>query len=145
MDPMVSKLTCMLTQDGKKSKAESIVQYAFISIREEFNLNPINVFLKALDNVKPLFELRNIRKSGKSQPIPALIKQDRQQGIALRWIVEATRAEKKSTKNRLKPFHVLLAKQLYEASIRKGEAFQKKQNVHKIGEANRAFAHSRWW
>ncbi len=142
---LVQKLTSMLTQDGKKSKAERLVLDAFILIRQEYNINPLNVFLKALDNVKPLFELRNIRKSGKSQPIPALIKQDRQEGIALRWIVSATRADKKSSKNRNKPFHSLLAKQLLEASMKKGEAFQKKQSIHKIGEANRALAHSRWW
>jgi len=149
----VDKFTCMLTRSGKKSKAERIIQEAFRYLRlaethskdKYSSISPYSIFIQALENVKPLFELRKVRVSGAIHQIPALIKQSRQEGIALRWIVQATRAEKKTQKSRHKPFSELLAKQLLDASCKKGEAFLKKQTVHKIGESNRAFARSRWW
>jgi len=144
---LLNKCICMLTRDGKKSIAERIVQKSFYIIREKAKKNPTVVFAKAVHNVQPLFELRNVRISGKPHAIPALIPLLRQQSIALRWIIQSARNFQHTNKNKSPKisFSFILAKHILDASKKRGEAFQKKINLHKTGELNRAFLHKRWW
>jgi len=141
----LDKMVCILTRDGKKAKAERIILQTLTILRRDTYKDPKFIFAKALENVEPLFELKNVRISGKTHLVPALITKERQQGIALRWIVETARKEKKTYKENKIPFSRILANQISDASKKRGQAFYKKINLHKTAEANRAFAHKRWW
>jgi len=138
------KFACVLTKDGKKAKAERIVQRKLALLHTD-QATAAHMFIQAVDNVKPLFELKRVRVSGMTHQIPALISPARQTSIALRWIVQSVRADKKLPKTRTKSFESVLARHLQDAVQMRGAAVLKKQGVHKIAEANRAFAHYRWW
>jgi small subunit ribosomal protein S7 len=138
------KVTCVLTQNGHKAKAERILRDT-LALLHTTNATAHEIMSQAIDNVTPLFELKRIRVSGMTHQIPALVSAHRQTSMAIRWLVQATRADKRSSKGRKVPFAHLLARQLLDASQMRGNAYLKKQGVHKIAEANRAFAHYRWW
>jgi small subunit ribosomal protein S7 len=138
------KVTCVLTQNGHKAKAERILRDSLALLHTD-TVTAHHILADAIDNVTPLFELKRVRVSGMTHQIPALVSVQRQTSMAIRWLVQATRAEKRSTKGRKTPFANLFARQLLDASHMRGSAFLKKQGVHKIAEANRAFAHYRWW
>ena len=137
----IVKFTNLLTKDGKKTKAARIVHKVFSTLNNHHN--GFVVFTQALENIKPSFELKKFRIAGTTQQVPALVETNRQESIALRWLIQSARNVKKRQKKR--SFDSILAHHIVEAFFRQGDAFAKRQEIHKLAEANRAFAHYRWW
>ncbi len=137
-DKLVAKFTNAVMRDGKKSVAERIVFGAFDIIEERYRQQPLEVFRKALDNVKPRVEVKSRRVGGATYQVPVEVRADRRMSLAMRWIVRAARSrgEKAMTER--------LAAELVEASQGRGHAVKKREDVHKMAEANKAFAHYRW-
>jgi small subunit ribosomal protein S7 len=137
-DKVVARLINKLTVDGKKSKAEGILYGAFGVIEEKTKTEPMKVFKKALDNVKPMLEVKSRRVGGATYQVPVEVRPERKLSLALRWIVNYSRARgEKSMRDKL-------AAELIDASNNKGGAVKKREDVHKMAEANKAFAHYRW-
>ncbi|MPX69025.1 30S ribosomal protein S7, partial [Moraxella catarrhalis] len=124
--------------DGKKSIAEKIIYKAFNKIEEKSGEKGIEVFEKALERVRPLVEVRSRRVGGATYQVPVEVRASRQQSLSIRWILEATR------KRNERMMVDRLANELMDAASDKGAAFKKKEDVHKMAEANKAFAHYRW-
>lgn len=123
---------------GKKSVAESIVYDAFEIIRKKTDEDPYKVFAKALDNVRPLLEVKSRRVGGSTYQVPVEITPDKAEAIAMRWIIGYARARKGM------PMREKLAAELLDAYNNTGAAVKKKEDTHKMAEANRAYAHYRW-
>lgn len=137
-DKVVAKLINKLTSDGKKSKAESILYGALEVIEEKTKTEPMKVFKKALDNIKPVLEVKSRRVGGATYQVPVEVRPDRKLSLALRWLVNYSRDRgEKSMREKL-------AAELIDASNNKGGSVKKKEDVHKMAEANKAFAHYRW-
>ncbi|WP_456455598.1 30S ribosomal protein S7 [Thermovibrio sp.] len=137
-DKLVAKLINKVMKDGKKSKAEKIVYGAFEIIKEKLGEDPLKVFHKAVENVKPLMEVRPRRVGGATYQVPMEVNERRQIHLALKWIVDAARARsERGMVNRL-------ANELIDAYNERGGAFKKKEDTHRMAEANKAFAHYRW-
>ena len=135
---IVTKLINNVMLDGKKTVAQKIVYDAFKEIEEKMNLDPMTVFNQALENVKPVLEVKARRVGGGTYQVPIEVRPARRQAIALRWIVNATRnRNEKGTSTRL-------ASELMDAYNQSGGAFKKKEEVHRMAEANKAFASYRW-
>jgi len=139
------KIICIITKDGKKAIAEKILFNTFFYLRKKTKKNPCTTFLKAIQNVKPLFELRLQRVSRKIHKIPKLISTTRQESIALRWIVQTARQEKRTNRKKKIPFSRVLALHLMDASKKKGPAFQKKISIYKTAESNRSYISKKTW
>lgn len=136
---LVSKLINAVMRKGKKSTAEAIVYGAFDILKERVkDVEPIDVFAKALDNVKPEIEVRSKRVGGATYQVPVPVGPKRQQALAFRWILEGARAGKG------KPMAQRLANELAAAYNKEGHAITARENVHKMAEANKAFAHFAW-
>lgn len=135
---VVTKFINKMMYDGKKSVAEKIIYAAFDKIEEKSGEKGIEVFTKALDRVKPLVEVRSRRVGGATYQVPVEVRAVRQQSLSIRWILEATRKRNERT------MVDRLANELMDAASDKGAAFKKKEDVHKMAEANKAFAHYRW-
>lgn len=135
---IVTKFINKMMYDGKKSVAEKIIYAAFAKIEEKSGEKGIEVFEKALDRVKPLVEVRSRRVGGATYQVPVEVRPVRQQSLCIRWIIEATRKRNERT------MVERLANELMDAASDKGAAFKKKEDVHKMAEANKAFAHYRW-
>ncbi len=137
-DKLVAKLINKVMKDGKKSKAEKIVYGAFEIIKEKLGEDPLKVFYKAVENVKPLMEVRPRRVGGATYQVPMEVNERRQMHLALKWIVDAARARsERGMVNKL-------ANELIDAYNERGGAFKKKEDTHRMAEANKAFAHYRW-
>ncbi|RKQ60368.1 SSU ribosomal protein S7P [Thermovibrio guaymasensis] len=137
-DKLVAKLINKVMKDGKKSKAEKIVYGAFDIIREKLGEDPLKVFHKAVENVKPLMEVRPRRVGGATYQVPMEVSERRQMHLALKWLVDAARARsERGMVNKL-------ANEIIDAYNERGGAFKKKEDTHKMAEANKAFAHYRW-
>ncbi|HHV42798.1 MAG TPA: 30S ribosomal protein S7 [Clostridiaceae bacterium] len=137
-DIRVSKLVNNVMLDGKKALAQRIVYGAFDQVAEKSGQEAIDVFNKALENVMPLLEVKARRVGGSNYQVPIEVRPERRQTLALRWIVNAARARSERTmKDRL-------AAELLDASNQSGAAFRRKEEMHRMAEANRAFAHYRW-
>ncbi len=137
-DKRVAKLVNNVMLDGKKQLAQRIVYDAFDLIEERSGQNPLEVFEKALDSVMPVLEVKARRVGGSNYQVPIEVRPDRRQTLALRWIVDAARKRNERTmKERL-------ANELLDAINGNGAAFKRKEEIHRIAEANRAFAHYRW-
>ena len=136
---MISRFINMLMLDGKKWNAESIV-YGSLDIvaQKTKKTDPLEVLNKAVDNVRPLLELKSRRVGGATYQIPVEVKGDRGVSLALRWIRNAARGRKG------KPMQQRLADEILEAFNGQGISVKKKEEVHKMAEANRAFSHYRW-
>ena len=137
-DIVVAKFMNNLMKDGKKSVAEKIVYGAFDIIHANENNDPIEVFNKAISEVGPVVEVKSRRVGGATYQVPIEVRPSRKQALAMRWIVEAAR--KRSEKS----MALRLAGELQDASQGKGAAIKKREDVHKMAEANKAFAHFRW-
>lgn len=137
-DKVVAKLINKLTSDGKKSKAESILYGALDVIEEKTKTEPMKVFKKALDNIKPVLEVKSRRVGGATYQVPVEVRPDRKLSLALRWLVNYSRERGE------KSMCEKLAAELIDASNNKGGSVKKKEDVHKMAEANKAFAHYRW-
>ncbi|TPI07456.1 30S ribosomal protein S7 [Helicobacter pylori] len=135
---VVTKFINKMMFDGKKSVAEKIIYKAFNKIEEKSGEKGIEVFGKALERVRPLVEVRSRRVGGATYQVPVEVRASRQQSLSIRWILEATR------KRNERMMVDRLANELMDAASDKGAAFKKKEDVHKMAEANKAFAHYRW-
>ena len=137
-DRLVAKFANVLMYGGKKSTAESILYGAFDVIEARYKEDAIEVFRKALDQVKPRVEVKSRRVGGATYQVPVEVRNDRRTSLAMRWLVSYSRArgEKSMTER--------LAAELVEASQGRGNAVKKREDTHKMAEANRAFAHYRW-
>ncbi|AYJ08887.1 30S ribosomal protein S7 [Helicobacter pylori] len=135
---VVTKFINKMMFDGKKSVAEKIIYKAFNKIEEKSGEKGIEVFEKALERVRPLVEVRSRRVGGATYQVPVEVRASRQQSLSIRWILEATR------KRNERMMVDRLANELMDAASDKGAAFKKKEDVHKMAEANKAFAHYRW-
>jgi len=137
-DKVVMRFVNKLIIQGKKSKAEGIFYGALNVIEEKTKSDPLKVFKKALDNVKPMLEVKSRRVGGATYQVPVEVRPDRKLSLALRWIVAyANGRSEKSMREKL-------AAELIDASNNKGAAVKKREDVHKMAEANKAFAHYRW-
>jgi small subunit ribosomal protein S7 len=124
--------------DGKKSVAESILYESFDVLEQKVNEEPLNVFRQAINNVKPLLELRPRRVGGTTYQVPLDVRSDRRNALAIRWIINSARDRGE------KSMHERLANELIEASRNEGASIKQKTDMHRMAEANRAFAHYRW-
>ena len=133
-----AKFINSLMLDGKKSKAETIFYEAFDVIAEKSGKDPLEVFLAAVENIKPGIEVRPRRVGGATYQVPMEVNSFRKQSLAIRWLLTAVRKrEGKSMKEKL-------AAEILEASEGRGGSMKRKEDTHKMAEANRAFAHYRW-
>ena len=137
-DIVVSKFMNSLMEDGKKSVAEGIVYGAFEIVQQKSKQDPINVFRTALDNIRPAVEVRSRRVGGATYQVPVEVRTDRQQALAIRWLIIAARERNEKTMTER------LSAELLDASNNRGNAVKKREDTHRMAEANRAFAHYRW-
>ena len=136
---LVAKFMNQLMVDGKKSIAEKIVYGAFDELEKSVQKeSPVDVFKKVLDQVAPVVEVRSRRIGGATYQVPVEVRAKRRTALAMRWLVEAARKRKE------KSMPARLAAELKEAMDGKGAAVKKKEDVHKMAESNKAFAHFRW-
>ena len=131
----VSKLINQIMKKGKKNTARKIVYGAFDIIKEKTKKEPLEVFEKALENTAPLLEIKPKRVGGATYQVPREVRGDRRIALAMRWIINAARTKKG------RPMKEKLSEELILASKNEGSAIKKKENVHRMAEANRAFAH----
>ena len=137
-DLVVSKFMNCLMLDGRKSVAETIVYGAFEAISQKAGGDPVKVFHEALDNVKPSIEVRSRRVGGATYQVPIDVRNDRRQALAIRWIIDATRARNENT------MVDRLGNELMDAANNRGNAVKKREDTHRMAEANKAFSHYRW-
>jgi small subunit ribosomal protein S7 len=137
-DKLVSKFTNTLMFDGEKAVAEGILYGAFDVISDRFKEDPLEVFRKALDNVKPKLEVKSRRVGGATYQVPVEVRPERRVALAMRWIVTYARERGEKT------MRERLAAEFVDASQGRGNAVKKKDDTHKMAEANKAFAHYRW-
>jgi len=135
---VVTRFVNNFMKAGKKSLAEHLFYQAMDIIQERHKENPMEVFQKALDNVKPYLEVKSRRVGGATYQVPVEVSPDRQIALAIRWIITFARQRKGM------PFSERLAAELMDAYRNQGAAIKKKQTTHKMAEANKAFAHYRW-
>ena len=137
-DRLVTKLVNDVMIDGKRSTAERIVYGAFDEIQRRTSEDPLKLFKKALDNVKPTLEVKSRRVGGATYQVPVEVRQDRRLALGLRWLINyaTARGEKSMTAK--------LAGEILDASNNRGAAVKKREDTHKMAEANKAFAHYRW-
>lgn len=132
---VVAKFINLIMQKGKKTIAQKIIYNAFDIIKEKTKKDPISIFDLAIKNVSPVLEVKSRRIGGANYQIPVEVRGDRRMTLAMRWIINAARTRKG------KPMREKIAQELTDASQRQGEAIKKKEDVHRMAEANRAFAH----
>lgn len=135
---IVARFINRAMQRGKKSLARRIVYEAFNIIEDKFHRNPLEVFNQAIRNVTPVLEVRPRRVGGSTYQIPIEIQGDRRQSLAIRWLIKATQARPGKT------MAEKLAHELWDASQNTGTAVKKREDTHRMAEANKAFAHYRW-
>ncbi len=135
---VVTKLINQIMQDGKKGTAERILNEAFAMIKEKTKEEPIEVFNKALENIKPVLEVKSRRVGGSNVQVPIEVDDTRSQALALRWLVNYAK-----TRNG-KGMAINLANEIMDAANGVGGAVKKREDTHKMAEANKAFAHYRW-
>ena len=135
---LVTKLINQIMNDGKKGTAQKILYGAFDMVKEKTGKDPMEVFEKAMENIKPALEVKSRRVGGANYQVPIEVKADRSQALALRWLVNYSR---------LRGGHSMsenLANEIIDASEGTGGSVKKREDTHKMAEANKAFAHYRW-
>jgi small subunit ribosomal protein S7 len=137
-DVVVSRLVNNIMYQGKKSTARKAVYEAFDTIAQRTKADPLEVFRKALSNVAPVLEVKSRRVGGATYQVPTEVREDRRIALALRWIKQYAKAR------RDKSMALRLAAELIAAANNEGAAVKKKEDVHKMAEANKAFAHFKW-
>ena len=137
-DVVLTKFMNSLMLDGKKSAAERIVYGAFDQIEGKLSQEPVSVFHEALDNVKPQVEVRSRRVGGATYQVPVDVRPDRKQALAIRWIIAAARGRNETT------MVDRLAGELMDAAQNRGSAVKKREDTHRMADANKAFSHYRW-
>ncbi len=135
---VITKFINMIMLDGKKSIAQKIMYGALANLENRGEDKGIDLFEKAIENVKPLLEVKSRRVGGATYQVPVEVRPVRRQTLALRWLVEMARKRNERT------MVDRLANELFEAANERGNSFKKKEDMHKMAEANKAFAHFRW-
>ena len=135
---VVTKLINQIMKDGKKGTAERILNEAFAIVKEKTNEEPIDVFNKALENIKPVLEVKSRRVGGSNVQVPIEVDDTRSQALALRWLVNYAKSRNG------KGMAINLANEIMDAANGVGGAVKKREDTHKMAEANKAFAHYRW-
>jgi small subunit ribosomal protein S7 len=137
-DMIVTKFMNAIMYDGKKSVAESIVYGAFDVIADKTKQEPVELFHQALDNVAPTVEVRSRRVGGATYQVPVDVRPERRQALAIRWMITAARKRNETT------MIDRLSGELMDAANNRGSAVKKREDTHKMADANRAFSHYRW-
>ncbi len=137
-DVVVTKFTNGLMKDGKKSVAEHIVYGAFDLIEKKTRQDPVKVFREAIENVKPAIEVRSRRVGGATYQVPVEVRPSRRQSLAIRWLTDISRKRSENT------MMERLAAELLDAANNRGTAIKKREDTHRMAEANKAFSHYRW-
>jgi small subunit ribosomal protein S7 len=137
-DVILTKFMNSIMYDGKKSIAEAIVYNAFDIIENKLRSEPLGVFKQALENVAPSIEVRSRRVGGATYQVPVEVRTERRQALAIRWIINAARARNDKT------MVDRLSAELMDAANNRGNAVKKREDTHRMAEANRAFSHYRW-
>jgi small subunit ribosomal protein S7 len=134
----VAKFISVVMKSGKKSVAEKIVYGALNTMAERSKKDPIEMFNQALSNVRPLVEVKSRRVGGATYQVPVEVRSGRQTALAMRWVVEAARTRSG------KSMAARMADELMDAADKRGNAVKKREDVHRMAEANKAFSHYRW-
>jgi small subunit ribosomal protein S7 len=137
-DRVISKFMNNLMHAGKKSVAEGIVYGAMGRVEEKLKRAPVDVFHEALENIKPSVEVRSRRVGGATYQVPVDVRPERREALAIRWLIKAARARNENT------MEARLAGELMDAVNNRGTAVKKREDTHKMAEANKAFSHYRW-
>jgi small subunit ribosomal protein S7 len=137
-EKLVTKFINSVMSDGKKSTAERIVYGAFEIIHQKTKDDPMKVFKKALSNVRPSIEVKSRRVGGSTYQVPVEVRPERRNALAFRWLCQYAHARKGSSMTDK------LASEMFDAAENRGEAVKKREDVHRMAEANKAFAHYRW-
>jgi len=137
-DKVLSKFMNNLMIDGKKSVAERIVYNAFDRVEDKLKKAPVEVFHEALDNIKPNLEVRSRRVGGATYQVPVEVRPERREALAIRWLISAAKGRNEKT------MEERLAGELLDAVNGRGTAVKKREDTHKMADANKAFSHYRW-
>ena len=137
-DKVITKFMNNLMLDGKKSVAESIVYGALERVQSRLKREPVQAFHEALDNVKPSVEVRSRRVGGATYQVPVEVRSERREALAIRWLITAARKRNENT------MEERLAGELSDAVNNRGTAVKKREDTHKMADANKAFSHYRW-
>ncbi|MFL5102945.1 MAG: 30S ribosomal protein S7 [Xanthobacteraceae bacterium] len=137
-DLVVSKFMNSIMKEGKKSVAERIVYGAFETMQAKARSSPLQLFHQALENVMPAVEVRSRRVGGATYQVPVEVRNERRQALAIRWLIAAARGRNENT------MQERLSGELLDAANNRGTAVKKREDTHKMAEANRAFSHYRW-
>jgi small subunit ribosomal protein S7 len=134
----LAKFMNVMMKSGKKSTAEKIIYGALSTIAEKTKADPLEIYNSAIDNLRPLVEVKSRRVGGATYQVPVEVRPARQAALAMRWVTEAARARSE------KSMGARLAAELMEAAEKRGSAMKKREDVHRMAEANKAFSHYRW-
>jgi small subunit ribosomal protein S7 len=137
-DRIVAKFVNNLMRQGKKSTGERIIYGAFDQVEQKLKDDPLKIFKKALDNVKPSVEVKSRRVGGATYQVPVEVRQDRRTALAMRWLIDYSKSRGEKT------MVEKLAGEIMDAASNRGNAVKKREDTHKMAEANKAFAHYRW-
>lgn len=137
-DRLLAKFVNAIMLDGKKSTAEAIVYGAFDLVAERSSEEPLEVFKKAMENVRPMLEVKSRRVGGSTYQVPVEVRSERRNALAIRWIISFARKRGEKTMGER------LAGELLDAAANRGTSVKKKEDTHRMAEANKAFAHYRW-
>lgn len=137
-DRILTKFMNNLMIDGKKSAAEKIVYNAFDRVEDKLKKAPVEVFHEALENIKPSVEVRSRRVGGATYQVPVEVRVERREALAIRWLIKAARSRNENT------MEERLAGELLDAVNGRGSAVKKREDTHKMADANKAFSHYRW-
>ncbi|MBD3867771.1 MAG: 30S ribosomal protein S7 [Acidobacteria bacterium] len=136
--PLVTRFINNMMMGGKKSTAQAIFYSAMDLVKDRANDDPLKIFRKAVDNVKPMLEVKSRRVGGSNYQVPIEVQPNRRNALAIRWLINYSRSRsERSMKERL-------ANEILDAAALRGGAFKKKDDTHRMAEANKAFAHYRW-
>jgi small subunit ribosomal protein S7 len=137
-DRLVAKFVNNLMRKGNKSVGERIIYGAFDQVEQKLKDDPLKIFKKALDNVKPMVEVKSRRVGGATYQVPVEVRQDRRTALAMRWLIDYSKSRGEKT------MVDKLAGEIMDAASNRGNAVKKREDTHKMAEANKAFAHYRW-
>ena len=135
---LVTQIVNKVLLHGKRSTAENIVYSALSTIEEKTGTEPISTLKRAIENIKPQLEVKSRRVGGATYQVPVEVRAERAQALAIRWLISAARARSEKTMS------ALLSGELMDASQNRGNAVKKREDTHRMAEANRAFSHYRW-
>ena len=137
-EPLVTQFVNSMMRDGKKSTAESIMYDTLEAIEQRTGEEPVKLFVRAIDNLRPAVEVRSRRVGGSTYQVPVEVRQERRTALAIRWLLQASRSRGEKTMTER------LTNELLDASNNRGSAIRRKDETHRMAEANKAFAHYRW-